>query len=129
MMHPDGPRPAIAKFLPVFCTLGLIVLQGCGTPEYRAERTQCEAEWMLRIPPLYRDKLVTRYRSEPRPTGETRCEAKGTVTVCQQVMEMVSVPFQAVETVDIYKAQRSPQIKACAARACTAKYGNGACKI
>lgn len=107
----------------------LLSLAGCGTPEYRAERTQCEAEWMLKIPPVHRQEAVTKYRSERRPTGETKCEATGTTTLCQPVMETVSVPYTAIETVDIRKTQRDAQIAACAARACAAKYGNAKCEI
>lgn len=108
--------------------LGVVVLSGCGTPEYRAERTQCEAEWMLKIPPVHRQEVVTKYRSEHRPTGEISCETEGATTLCQPVMERVSVPYPAVETVDIRKAQRDPQIAACAARACMAKFGNSDCE-
>lgn len=108
--------------------LGFLFLAGCGTPEYRAERTQCEAEWMLKIPPVYREELVTKYRSERRPSGETKCEVKGTTTLCQPVMETIQIPYTAIETVDIRKAQRDPQIKACAARACAAKFGNTKCE-
>jgi hypothetical protein len=111
------------------CAMGLFFLTSCGTPEYRAERTQCEAEWMLKIPPVYRKQLVTKYRSERRPTGETQCETNGATTLCQPVMEMVSVPYTAFETVDIRKRQRDAQIAACAARACSAKFGNSKCEI
>ncbi|MBI6629524.1 hypothetical protein [Pontibaca salina] len=108
--------------------IGLAALAACGTPEYRAERKHCEAEWMLKIPPVYRQETVTKYRSERRPTGETKCESKGDTLLCQPVMEIVSVPYSALETVDIRKAQRAPQIESCAARACTARYGNRECK-
>lgn len=111
------------------CVSGLILLSSCGTPEYRAERTQCEAEWMLKIPPVHRQEPVTKYRSERRPTGEVNCEMVGTSTICQPVTETVSVPYTAIETVDIRKTQRDAQIKACAARACAAKYGNSQCEI
>ncbi len=107
---------------------GMLLLSGCGTPEYRAERTQCEAEWMLKIPPVFRDERVTKHRSERRPTGETKCETTGATTLCQPVMETVSIPYTAIETVDIRKTQRDAQISACAARACTLKFGNGKCE-
>ncbi len=107
----------------------LFLLQSCGTPEYRAERTHCEAEWLLKIPPVYRHEPVTKYRSVKRPSGETVCETKGTKTRCKPVMKTISVPYTAMERVDIRKTQRDPQISSCAARACSAKYGNDKCEI
>lgn len=116
------------RAIPYFCALGSVALVGCGTPEYRDEKTQCEAEWMLKIPPVYRQEVVTRYRSAERPTGESNCTTTGSETSCQQVMETVSIPYTDVETVDIKSRQRAPQIKSCAARACSAKYGNSKCE-
>lgn len=121
--------PIIVKSVPYLCAVGLVALSGCGTPEYRAEKSHCEAEWMLKIPPVYRQETVTKYRTEERPTGETTCETIGNVTNCTQVKESVSVPYTALETVDIRKVQRDPQIASCAARACTVKYGNNTCEI
>ena len=118
----------VNKSIPYFCVLGLIVLAGCGTPEYRAEKTHCEAEWLLKIPPVYRRDVVTKYRSEERPTGEATCTTTGSVTNCKQAMETVSIPYTDVETVDIKARLRNPQIKSCAARACSAKYGNSKCE-
>lgn len=121
-------RSGGAKIVVLALGVGLLILSGCGTPQYRAERTQCEAEWMLKIPPVHQQQPVTKYRSERRPTGETKCETTGATTLCQPVMETVSVPYQTLETVDIRKAQRDPQITACAARACKAKFGNSNCE-
>ena len=108
--------------------VALAVLSACGTPEYRLERRHCEAEWMLKIPPVYENQIVTRFRSEERPSGETICETKGSITKCTPVMETVSVPYQDIERVDIRKAERDPQIDSCAALACMAIYGNAECK-
>ncbi len=118
----------IPRSIPFLCLAGLIALSSCGTPEYRAERQHCEAEWMLKIPPVYRQEVVTKYRTEERPTGRTTCTTTGTVTNCQQIMQTISVPYTEVETVDIRAAQRNPQIESCAARACMAKYGNSKCE-
>lgn len=122
-----GLSGAVKTVLPVLGA-GLLILSGCGTPAYRAERTQCEAEWMLKIPPVHRQQQVTKYRSERRPTGETKCETTGATTLCQPVMGTVSVPYHTIETVDIRKTQRDAQIAACAARACAARYGNSKCE-
>lgn len=116
------------RLVTTISVLGLGILASCGTPEYRAEKQQCEAEWMMKIPPKLRQQPVTRYRSEQRPTGQTTCTTSGAVTTCQEVMTTVSVPYTAIETVDVRKAQRDPQIAACAARACMAAYGNPDCE-
>lgn len=118
------PRPGFA----LIGALGLVLLSSCGTPEYQAERKHCEAEWMLKIPPVYREEIVTKYRNEERPTGDTVCTTDGAVTTCKQIKETISVPYTAVEKVDIRKAQRDPQIASCTLRACIAKYGNSKCE-
>lgn len=119
----SSARPLLAVAI-----TALVALSSCGTPEYRAERKQCEAEWLLKIPPVYRQRPVTEYRTEQRPTGRTTCTTTGTVTQCQDIMETVSIPYTTIETVDIRKRQRTPQIDACAARACSASYGNAKCE-
>ncbi|TNF21456.1 MAG: hypothetical protein EP318_07725 [Rhodobacteraceae bacterium] len=121
MMFRPGPALALAA--------ALVVLQSCGTPEYRTERSHCEAEWQLKIPPEYRHVPVTKYRDIERPSGETICETSGTTTRCKPVMKTVSVPYTALERVDTRKSQRDAQVASCAARACAAKYGNAKCEI
>lgn len=109
--------------------LMLAALCGCATPEYLAEHSHCEAEWMLKIPPVYRQEAVIKHRSEEQPSGALDCETKGETTICVPKMKTVSVPYTTVEMVDIHKPQRDPQIESCAARACAMKYGNSECKI
>ncbi len=121
--------PIFAKSTPYLLIIGFALLASCGTPEYRTEKKHCEAEWLLKIPPVYRQEVVTKYRTEERPTGRSTCTTTGNVTQCQQAMETISVPYTEMETVDIRKRQRSPQIDSCAARVCTAKYGNSSCEI
>lgn len=121
--------PSVPNPLPYLAVIALGVLAGCGTPEYQAERQHCEAEWMLKIPPEYRQNVVTKYRSEERLTGQTVCKTTGDVTNCTQITRTISVPYTEVETVDIRAAQRNPQIASCTARACTAKYGNAKCEM
>lgn len=109
-------------------TVTLLALSGCGTPEYRAERSHCEAEWLLKIPPVYQQETVIRHRSEEQPSGEMNCETQGRQTICTPKMKTVSIPYTAVETVDIRKPQRDPQIQSCTARACALKFGNSTCE-
>ncbi len=121
--------PSVPNSVPFACVVALALLSGCGTPEYRAERQHCEAEWMLKIPLEYRRKIVTKYRSEERLAGQSTCQTVGNVTNCTQIIRTVSVPYIDLETVDIRAAQRNPQIAACTARACAAKYGNSKCEL
>ncbi len=118
-------NPDVIRF---FCAACMLFLASCGTPEYRDEHTHCEAEWLLKIPPVYQQELVTKYRSKERLTGETICTTEGSVTTCKGVKKRVSVPYQALETVDIRKRQRTAQIQSCTKRACSAKYGNSKCE-
>ncbi|QLH12975.1 hypothetical protein HYQ43_01310 [Paracoccus pantotrophus] len=106
----------------------LIGLSACDTPEYRAERSHCEAEWMLKFPPDYQQGIVTKYRNEERPTGAMECVTEGSKTQCTPKTETVSVPYTALEVVDIRKPQRDSQIQSCAIRACQMKYGNVKCE-
>ncbi len=106
----------------------LLLLATCGTPEYRAERSICEAEWMQRIPPHYVQQIVERFRYEQRPTGRSTCTTVGTTTNCVAEMTTVSIPYTAVETVDANASRRNVQIDACAAKACQQKFGNAECE-
>ncbi len=126
--HRSEHMPRVKKSVPYLYAFGLIALASCGTPEYRAEKSHCEAEWMLKIPPVYRQEVVTKYRSEERPTGRSTCTTTGSVTNCQQIMETVSIPYTDIETVDIKARQRKPQIESCTARVCSATYGNSKCE-
>lgn len=114
---------ALALLLPAALLLG-----SCGTPEYRAERTVCSAEWQQKIPPRYVQELVERVRYIRVPTGETICEQKGNKTHCVSGSRLEEIPYTAIETVDANKRERDAQIRLCAAKACTAKFGNAECK-
>ncbi|MDO9527277.1 MAG: hypothetical protein Q7J57_17350 [Gemmobacter sp.] len=112
----------------VVALLSLALLVSCGTPEYRAERQICTADWLQKIPPVYQQQIVTRYRTEERPTGVSVCTPSGNQQICRQQMRTIEIPYTAVETVDINESRRNPQIAACAARSCQAKFGNAECK-
>lgn len=108
--------------------LAALMLGSCATPEFQAERRACTAEWLRQIPPVYERLLVNRVRYEERRTGVTTCTTTGTQTTCVDQMRSVAIPYTAVETVDVNAARRDVQIAACAARACTARYGNAECR-
>ena len=104
------------------------LLAGCGTPEFRAERSVCEAEWQKKIPPVYERQIVQRTRWIQVPTGVTTCTTTNNVQTCVAQMRSEAIPYTAVETVDINAPRRDVQIQACTARACTAKFGNAECR-
>lgn len=109
--------------------LAFAVLVGsCGTPEYQAERASCQAIWTQKIPPDYRQQVVTRTRYENRPTGQVTCTTQGVTTQCNQVMTTVPIPYTAIETVDLNQSRRDVQVRACSVQACQAKFGNPECK-
>lgn len=112
-----------------FSTALALLLLGCGTPEYRAERSLCEAVWLERIPPRYERQIVERTRYEQVPTGRSTCTTTGDKTTCVSEMRTIAIPYTTVETVDANAARRDAHIRACAAQACVKKYGNAECKL
>ena len=104
------------------------LLASCGTPEYRAERSLCAAEWGEKIPPRYGQRLVERVRYIRIPTGGTVCHGKGDKVQCVPQTVVEDIPYTTLETYDINKDQRDVQIRACAVKACAAKFGNAECK-
>lgn len=103
-------------------------LASCGTPEYRAEHSLCAAEWGQKIPPRYGQRLVERERHIRIPTGGQVCKGRGDKVRCVPQMVVEDIPYTTLETYDVNKAQRDVQIRACAIRACTARFGNADCK-
>lgn len=115
----------------VILTLAL-PLMSCGTPEFRAERSVCEAEWRQKIPPRLERQLVERVRYVRVATGRSTCTTTntptGSVQNCVADTRLEGIPYTTVETVDVNAPARDVQIRACAAQACTAKFGNPECK-
>ncbi|MWP39794.1 hypothetical protein [Cereibacter sphaeroides] len=105
-----------------------IVLGSCGTPEFRAEKDNCSAEWMAKIPPRYEQEMYNQMQSRQVPTGTTTCTGFGYTVTCNQVMRTEYYTVPAVRTVDRNKSQRDPLIQQCTQHACIEKYGNTECK-
>jgi len=105
------------------------ILVGCGTPEYRAERNVCVAEWFTKIPPRYEQEFYYVTESRRVPTGRTTCKEKGQKIICTPVMRTEYLRYPAIRTVDRNKPQRDAQITVCTQKACLAKFGNPECKI
>lgn len=114
------------SFVPMLCAATVLI--SCGTPEFRAERSVCEAEWLQKIPPRLERQLVERVRYIQVPTGRTTCTTVGNVQNCVSQMRQEAIPYTTVETVDVNAPRREVQIRACAAQACSAKFGNAECK-
>ncbi|NVO28661.1 hypothetical protein HJ526_14615 [Donghicola sp. C2-DW-16] len=111
--------------------LALLVAASCGTPEYRAERSLCEAEWAVKIPPVYVKEIYNETRTREVPTGQSICEPvkKSKKMVCQDVMRTETYTIPALRTVDRNEGRRDIQIRACAIAACQQKFGNAECKL
>ena len=106
----------------------LVVLAGCGTPEFRVERSACASEWVVKIPPRLEQELYTRIETRQVPTGRTICKPVGATTVCDQIMRSESYSVPAIRTVDRNKPRRDAQISQCARAACVKSFGNPECK-
>lgn len=108
--------------------VALAAVTACGTPEYRAEYSACEAEWLQKIPPKYEQRMVNKVRYVDQPTGRTVCEKEGEKLICVPETEKVGIPYVDFETVDVRKSERDAQIRNCAQQACIATFGNPECK-
>lgn len=110
----------------------IMVLLSCTTTEYREEKTQCTADWMEKIPPLFVQELYNETYTREVPTGQTECVTSGVglsaYTSCTAVMRTEYYTLPAVRTVDRNQGQRDRQIAACTQRTCIQKYGNADCK-
>jgi hypothetical protein len=108
---------------------GIVFLAaGCGTPEFRAEKSICTSDWLAKIPPRFEQELYNQSQSRQVPTGQTTCTGSGNTVTCNQVMRTEYYTVPAVRTVDRNEQRRSVQITACTQRMCVEKFGNAECK-
>lgn len=107
-----------------------LLLVSCGTPEYQAERSVCQAEWEQKIPVRYGERLVERTKYIEVPTGQMVCKPlAGGGQNCVSGTRLEGIPYTTVETYDVNADRRNVQIRACAVKACSAKFGNPECKV
>lgn len=106
----------------------VLLASACGTPEYRAEMSVCEAEWQRKIPPRYERQIVERVRYIRVPTGVSTCTTANGVQTCVAQMRSEAIPYTAVETVDVNADARMAEVRACTVKACTARFGNAECR-
>ena len=115
-------------------------MAGCSTPEYRAARDTCAAQWLRKTPPECETRETTLVRHEDVPDGTETCTAERirdasdpervvhtTKRTCAPNTKRVEVPCLALETADVRKSARDAGTRACTARFCLAGHGNVSC--
>lgn len=102
---------------------------GCATHEYVEAWKVCSREWAARIPPDYRQVLVTKERRTEVPDGTETCTTDGFTKRCEKGMRTEWIPYTAVETVDGNARQREQRTRECTEAQCTSIYGNPDCKV
>lgn len=109
-----------------------IFLISCATQERQEVRTQFGAEAMRSFPPKFERQMVNRTRTISVPDGTVNCTTVGTgqfaTTNCIAGRRFETIPYTAVENVDINKIARDVEEKVCADRVCYQRFGNIACK-
>lgn len=113
------------RFGPLFLFL---MLASCASMEYREEYQSCRATWLSKLPEDPKQRLVTYWETIRRPTGKSTCTQQGGKMHCIEEMYTSRVPYQVLETYDANKPERDAEIRACAVKLCTSKYGNAECR-
>ena len=118
----------------------ILAINGCTTPEQRATRAACAAEWISRIPPEYESRIVVRHRMEDVFDGTETCVTETvldtsdsrnpryiTTEKCTPNVQRIKVPYEAEETFDLHSRERNVHIRDCIAERCMASHGNVSC--
>ena len=103
------------------------LLASCVTQEFVENKSQCEAIWLNKMPPKYRENIYNSIRTRQVPTGTTNCYQTLSGVTCNQVMRTEIYTVPAVQTIDVFKAGRDARIAACTQRKCIERYGNAEC--
>lgn len=115
----------------IFLLLGF--LASCATQERREVRAQCSVESMRSYPPNIERQMVNKTRLVSVPDGKTNCTTIGTgqfsTTSCVAGTKLESIPYVAVENVDLNQSARDAVENSCVNRVCFQRYGNSQCKI
>lgn len=110
----------------------IIALNGCATKERREVRGQCSVEAMRQHPPQIERQLVNKTRLVSVPTGSMTCQTNGigllATTSCTAGTTWESIPYVAMENVDLNAGARSSTETSCTNRVCFERYGNTGCK-
>jgi hypothetical protein len=116
----------------IFALLLAVILASCASQERREVRALCSVESMRSFPPNIQRQMVNKTRLVSVPNGTMNCTTIGTgqfaTTNCVAGTTLESVPYVAVENVDLNKLARDADENACANRVCFQRYGNSQCK-
>ena len=138
---PAAPtRCRMATRVRIGALLAALTMAGCATPEYRAVRDSCAAQWLQKMSPEYETRETTLFRYEEVPDGTETCTTERirdtqdpdrvvytTKRTCTPNTKRIEVPYLALETIDVRKTARDAQIRDCTARSCRASHGNVSC--
>ena len=111
----------------------VLLLAGCASPEYIAQRQVCTDIWLSNIPTDYVDEIREGKKWIDVPYGPTVCETfevkKGhSKTVCEQKTRVKTIPYTYIARVDRNEAERDRRIAACIQESCLRRFGNPQCK-
>ena len=116
----------------VLALLTVFLLASCATQERREVRAQCSSEAMRAYPPKMERQMVNKTRLVSVPDGTMNCTTIGTgtfaTTNCTAGTKLESIPYTAVENIDLNKATRESVENSCVNRVCYERYGNSQCK-
>lgn len=110
-----------------------ILLAGCASKERREARAECSVDAMRQYPPIIERQMVNKSRLVSVPDGTMNCTTIGTgqfaTTNCVAGTRLESIPYTAVENVDMNKNARDAVETACTDRKCYQRFGNSQCKV
>lgn len=108
--------------------LASVVLNGCASPAYRANFTDCERLALAEYPPNMQQTVNTLYRNVEVPTGVTNCTAFRNQMSCRQETRIESQPYQVTGVRDLNSEPRFDLARNCAQQRCYSSHGNARCK-
>ena len=112
----------------LIAALPCLLLAACGTPEYRAAKSQCMINLMEEYPPVYRERIVQKTRAVSVPNGNVTCKRIGNPTNCTQGKRTEYIPYTVKETYDINESIREQRSHGCAQTRCLKTFGNAKCE-
>ena len=105
-----------------------VALTGCATREYRRVEAECLPLAQHDYPPEFVQSNVTRQRIVPIFMGRNCITTPSGSTVCQDLVQQQSVPYEESMVVDRNEEIRHSAVRACAKNLCMQRYGNVECK-
>lgn len=126
-------KPRSFSTLSAGLLIGLLMLGGCATPEYKAAYQECSPSAYSQYPEDLVRSVEMRQRWVQVPTGRVSCvtvqdAAHNKQTVCTPVTVMDTVMVMEPVILDRNEEPRRRLISACAQSVCVQRYGNNECK-